>query len=136
MLTKARVKIEKMLLFVLKSVIIRGSMPRKRTGRKWYKHRVIILNRGSLFAFQWREFSTTVELHPETPPIDKRVIGNAAIPGERRIHTTPSPPPQLGLLANDPAVSSDVTLWRCTLRSGRIIASLSSRSLARHAPSI
>ena len=40
----------------------------------------------------------------------KREIGDAAIPGERRIHISPSPPPQLGSLANEHAVSSDVTL--------------------------
>ena len=36
-----------------------------------------------------------VKLRPQTPrpPIDKREIGDAAIGGERRIHTSPSPPP-------------------------------------------
>ena len=34
-----------------------------------------------------------VELRPQTPPTDKREIGDAAIPGERRIHTSPSAPP-------------------------------------------
>ena len=36
-----------------------------------------------------------VKYHPQTPPIDKREIGDAAIPGERRIHTShwaPLPP--------------------------------------------
>ena len=54
-----------------------------------------------------------VKLRPQTPPIDKREIGDAAIGGERRTHTPPSaptPPPQLGPLANERAVSSDVTL--------------------------
>ena len=52
-----------------------------------------------------------VKLRPQIPPIDKREIGDAAIPGERRIHTSPSdPPPQIGLLANERAVSSHVTL--------------------------
>ena len=72
-----------------------------------------------------------VELRPQTPPINKREIGDAAIAGERRIHAAPLP--QLRPLSNEHAVSSDVTLR--TLRSGRI-ASLSSRSLERHAPSI
>ena len=82
-----------------------------------------------------------VKLCPQTPPIDKKEIGDATIPGERRIHTSPSatnpppPHPQLGPLADERAVSSDVTLWRCTFLSGKF-ASLSSRSLARHAPSI
>ena len=31
-----------------------------------------------------------VKLRPQTPPIDKREIGDAAIPGESRIHTSPS----------------------------------------------
>ena len=34
-----------------------------------------------------------VKLRPQTPPIDKREIGDAVIPGERRIHTSPSAPP-------------------------------------------
>ena len=37
-----------------------------------------------------------VKLRPQTPPIediDKREIGDAAIPGECRIHTSPSAPP-------------------------------------------
>ena len=34
-----------------------------------------------------------VKLRPQTPPIDKREIGDAAIPGEHRIHTSPSAPP-------------------------------------------
>ena len=42
-----------------------------------------------------------IKLRPQTPPIDKREIGDAAIPGERRIHTSSSaPPPQLGPLAH------------------------------------
>ena len=54
---------------------------------------------------------SAVKLRPQTPPIDKREIGDAAIPGERRIHTSRStPPPQLGPLTNERAVSSDVTL--------------------------
>ena len=35
----------------------------------------------------------SVKLRPQTPPIDKREIGDAAIPGERRIHTSLSAPP-------------------------------------------
>ena len=81
-------------------------------------------------------FPRRVELRPQTPPMDKREIGDVAIPGERRIHTSPSAPlPQLGPLANERAVSSDVALSRCTPRLGRI-ASLFSRLLARHVPSI
>ena len=57
-----------------------------------------------------------VQLRPQTTPIDKREIGDAAFPWERRIHISPSAkppppaPPQLGPLANERAVSSDVTL--------------------------
>ena len=53
-----------------------------------------------------------VKLRPQTPPIDKREIGNAAIPwGRQNIYLSLSPPnhPQLGKLANEHAVSSDVT---------------------------
>ena len=55
--------------------------------------------------------------------LDEREIGDAAFPGERRMHTSPSappigggaegeggPPPQQGPLANEHAVSSDVSL--------------------------
>ena len=56
-----------------------------------------------------------VKLRLQTPPIDKGETGDAAFPGERRIHTSPSapppPPPQIGPLANERAVSSDVA--RC-----------------------
>ena len=34
-----------------------------------------------------------VKLRPQTPPIDKREIEDAAIPEERRIQTSPSDPP-------------------------------------------
>ena len=34
-----------------------------------------------------------IKLRPQTPPIDKRELGDAAIPGERRIHTSSSAPP-------------------------------------------
>ena len=52
-----------------------------------------------MFAFEWREFSPSLRgkfssvgkiISPQTPPIDKREIGDAAIPGECRIHTSPS----------------------------------------------
>ena len=77
-------------------------------------HRVIILNRGSMFAFQWREFS---------PPLSSAhrllqcyhsqwEIGDAANP--------PQPPTTIGPLANERAVSSDVILWRCTFWSGNL----------------
>ena len=53
-------------------------------------------------------------LRPQTPPIYKREIGDAAIQRERRIHTSPSAPPplqkKLGALANERAVSSEVML--------------------------
>ena len=72
-------------------------------------HRVVILNRGRMFAFQWRIFS------PPTDSSDrqKRDIGSAAIPWESRIHTFPSAPfpsNYIRPLANEFAVSSDVTL--------------------------
>ena len=40
-----------------------------------------------------------VKIRPQTPPIDKREIGDAAIPGERRIHTSPSSPPQTNAIS-------------------------------------
>ena len=90
-------------------------------------HHRVILNRGSMFAFQWREFS---------PPLSSAhtllqcyhsqwEIEDAAIPGE-----FPLSPPPLGPLANGGAVSSDVTLWRCTTWSGKF-ASVSSYSIAK-----
>ena len=48
-------------------------------------------------------------LRPQTPPIDKReigLIGDAAIPGERRIHTFPSPPPPHSLANEQSQVTS------------------------------
>ena len=53
-----------------------------------------------------------VKLRPHNPPIDKREIGDAAISGERRIHSSPpsAPHPKLEPLANERAVSSDVAL--------------------------
>ena len=52
-----------------------------------------------------------VKLRPQTPLIDKREIGDAAIPGKRRIHTSTSAPlSQLGPLVNESAVSSGITL--------------------------
>ena len=81
---------------------------------KYLIHRVIILNRRSMFAFQWREFP---------PPLSSAhrllqcyhsqwEIGDAAIPGE-----FPLIPKPLGSLANERAVSNDVTLW--VAHSGR-----------------
>ena len=70
-----------------------------------------------------------VKLLTQTSPIDKREIGDAAIPGERRIRTSPSPS-KLGPLTNERSVSSDVTLWRRTFRSGKI-ASVSSYSFVK-----
>ena len=74
-------------------------------------HRVIILNRGSMFDFQWREFFPPLSSAHRLLPHKKRDRGNAAITGKRRMHTSPSDPltPQLGPLANERAVSSDVT---------------------------
>ena len=74
-------------------------------------HRAIILNRGSMFAFQWREFS---------PPLSSAhrllqcyhsqwEIGDVAILREFPLSPSPPPPP-LGPLANEGAVSCDVTL--------------------------
>ena len=53
-------------------------------------HRVIILNRGIMFAILEKRIFPAVKLSPQTPPIDKREIEDAAIPGERRIYTSPS----------------------------------------------
>ena len=97
-------------------------------------HSFIILNRGSMFV---KRIFPAVKLRPQTPPIDKREIKDAAIfCGNAEYILLPQPPtPNLGPSANERTVSSDVTLWRCTFWSGKF-ASLSSRSLARHAPSI
>ena len=55
------------------------------------KHGIIILNRGSMFAFQWREFSTDYRLfecyHSQWE------IGDAAI--TREFPLSPHPPPPL-----------------------------------------
>ena len=94
--------------------------------------RVIILNRGSTFAFNWREFSPPLSSAHRLLPCFKRQteIGDDAIPRE-----FPLSLPPLGSLANERAVPCAVTLWRCTFWSGKFV-SLSSRSLERHAPSI
>ena len=62
-----------------------------------------------MFAFHAvKRIFLAVKLRPQNPPIDKRETGNAEIPEERRIHTSPSDSPsQLGPLANERAVSSD-----------------------------
>ena len=90
------------------NIILVSSIP-----NKYFNHRVIILNRGIMIAFQLvKRISPAVKLRPQTLPIDKREIGDGAIPGERRIQTSPSPSPppqQLWPLANEPALSSDVT---------------------------
>ena len=78
--------------------------------------RVIILNRGSMALLPVKKIFPAVKLRPQTSHIDKREIGDAAIPGEIKIHTSPSapppPPPQLGPLANERAASTDVTTSR------------------------
>ena len=52
-----------------------------------------------------------IKLRPQTLPIDKREIGDTAIPGDGRIHNSPSAPsPQLGPLPNERSVLSEVTL--------------------------
>ena len=62
-----------------------------------------------------------VKLRPQTRPIEKREIGDTAIPGEGRIYTSPPDPPpplpQVEPLANGRAISSDITLY--VVHSGR-----------------
>ena len=85
-------------------------------------HRVIILNRGSMFVFHWREFS---------PPLcsahrllqcyysqkrDRTRCNSRLIPPSAT-HPTATHP-----LANESVVPYDVTLWRCTLRSGKFVS--------------
>ena len=91
-----------------------------RNVRKSYNHRVIILNRGSMFAFQWREFSPSLSSAHRLLQYyhSQWEIGDAAIPGE-----FPLSLPPLGPLANERSVSSDVTLWRCTFWSGKFCIS-------------
>ena len=75
-----------------------------------FYHRVLIINRGSMFASQWREFSPPLQAPPtdsSSATIDKSEIGDASIP----------PSETLGSLANQRAVSSDLTLW--VAHSGR-----------------
>ena len=69
-----------------------------------------------------------VKLRPQTPPIDEREIGDAAIPRERRIHTSPSasPPPPTRAICQW-ACSLE---WRCTFWSGKF-ASVSFYSIVK-----
>ena len=87
-------------------------------------HRVIILNRGSMFGFQWREFSPSLRSAHRVFQCyhSQWEIGDAAIP--------PQPPATIGPLANERAVLSDVMLWRCTFWSGKF-ASFSSYSIVK-----
>ena len=88
-------------------------------------HRVIILNRGSMFAFQWREFSPPLSSAHRLLPLTKERYETLQFPGnaEHILPPQPPPPPQLGPFANERAVSSDVTLWRCTFWSWKICIS-------------
>ena len=97
--------------------------PPSRLWLNWWGHRVIILNRGSMFAFQWREFSSS------STTIANERYETLQFPGNSP--SAPPPPPAtiiIGSLANECAVSSDVTLWRCTFWSGKF-ASVSSYSI-------
>ena len=74
----------------------------------YFTHRVIILNRGSMFAFQWREFS---------PPLSsshrqKRDRRRCNSRGTQNTYFPLSPlsSPQLGPLANERAVSGQGNL--------------------------
>ena len=91
-------------------------------------HWVIILNRGSMFAFQWREFSPHLSsAHTLFQCYHSQwEIGDAAIAGKFPLSSLP-----LGPLANESAISSDVvTLWRCTFWTGKF-ASVSSYSIVK-----
>ena len=81
-----------------------------------------------MLAFQWREFSPPLSFAHRLLQCyhSQWEIGDAAINGEYPL----SPPPQLGSLANERAVSSDVTLWRCTFWSGKF-ASVSSNFIVK-----
>ena len=92
-------------------------------------HRVIILKRGSMFAFQWREYSPPLMLRPQTPPLDKIKIGYNAIPRGTQ-NTYFSLTLQLRPLVNKRTVSNDVTLWHCTFWSEKF-ASASSYSIVK-----
>ena len=90
-------------------------------------HRVIILNRGSMFAFQWREFSLPLSSAHRLLQCYHRQKRDRTRCNSRG---TALIPPQLGSLANKRAVLSDVTLWRCTFWSWKF-ASLSSYSIVK-----
>ena len=100
----------------------------KYTVKMNWRHRVIILNRGSMFAFQWREFSPPLSsahillMGYHRQKRDRRNCNSRRIP--------PQPPATRGTLANERAVSSDVMLWRCTYWSGKF-ASFSSYSIVK-----
>ena len=54
------------------------------------KEKITILKTREHVCLPVKRIFPAVKLRPQTPPIDKREIGDAAIPGERRIHTSPS----------------------------------------------
>ena len=91
-----------------------------------------MISRGSMFAFQWRDFSSPLNsahrlLHRQER--DRRRCNSRGTQ-----NTYFSLTPQLGPLANERALSSNVTLWRCTFWSGKF-ESHSFRSLATYGPS-
>ena len=78
-----------------------------------------------MFAFQWKEFSPPLSSAHRLSYRQKRDTKSCNSRGTQNTYfslaTNPPPPPhQLGPLANERAVPRDVTLWRCTLWSGRI----------------
>ena len=93
-------------------------------------HRVIILNRRSMFAFQGREFSPPLSSAHRLLQCYYRQKRDRRRCNSRGIPPQPPPPPPLGPSANERAVSSDVTLWRCPIWSGKF-ASVSSYSIVK-----
>ena len=112
-------------LYTTSSMSLKGVEEAK--GLNTWKHRVIILNRGSVFAFQWREFSPLLCSSHRLLQCYHRQKRDRKRCNSRVI--LPQPPP-LGPLANERAVSSDVTLWRCTFWLGKF-ASVSSYSIVK-----
>ena len=59
-----------------------------------YNHRVIILNRGSMVAFQWREFSPPLSsAHRLLPKMKEREVCILRSPGNAEYILLPQPPP-------------------------------------------